>query len=149
MAGALTIDDLERMDQRQLDELFARSPAGPVPAGEGDGTVLFAPRTELEDVAAPGAHLLFWRGQGVGPAPERLASIEENRQQPVAATGGGGRATCGRSGTPSSSPCSSWSRPPRPRPGPPGRSPTPSPGTSTRCGSTVRAPSSGRASSIR
>src|SRR2546426_2442031 len=46
----------------RLDELFARSPAGPVPAGEGDGTVLFAPGTELEEVAARVVHLLFWKG---------------------------------------------------------------------------------------
>ena len=70
----MTIEDLEAMDQGQLDELFARSPAGPIPAGEGDGTVLFAPGTALEEVAARVAHLLFWRGKVFDPARGELVN---------------------------------------------------------------------------
>jgi hypothetical protein len=54
---------LLEMSEHELDELFSRSPAGPVPDGEYDGTAIAAPDTEFAEVAAKLAHLLAWRGK--------------------------------------------------------------------------------------
>lgn len=51
------------MSLAELDDLFRRSPAGPIPDGPVDGTVLCEPGTELSEVAAKVAHLLFWKGK--------------------------------------------------------------------------------------
>ena len=59
----LVADDLVRMSQLELDDLFRRSPAGPIPSGPVDGTVLYDPGTELSEIAAKVAHLLFWKGK--------------------------------------------------------------------------------------
>src|SRR2546429_3648407 len=79
MAAPIGLDELRTMTQRQLDDVFARSPAGPIPAGEGEGTVLFDPGTELEPVAAEVAHLLFWQGKVFDPEKGEL----RNRILPV------------------------------------------------------------------
>ena len=47
----------------ELDELFRRSPAGEIPDGEADGTVLVAPGTNLSDPAAKLLHLVAWKGK--------------------------------------------------------------------------------------
>jgi hypothetical protein len=54
---------LEAMSQAQLDELFRQSPAGDIPDGQADGTVLVAPGTELTGIAAKLIHLLGWKGK--------------------------------------------------------------------------------------
>jgi len=63
---------LKSMTQAELDDLFVRSSAGPIPAGEADGTVLFDPGSPIEDVAARVAHLLFWKGKVFDPASGEL-----------------------------------------------------------------------------
>jgi hypothetical protein len=61
--ASLVADDLVKMSQAELDDLFRRSPAGPIPSGPVDGTVLFDPGTPFAEVAAKVAHLLFWKGK--------------------------------------------------------------------------------------
>jgi hypothetical protein len=59
---ALTARTLVGMSQPQLDEVFRRSQAGPIPTGTGDGTAVFAtggPLPELIAAVAP----LAWRGK--------------------------------------------------------------------------------------
>lgn len=72
MSAQVDVDALKSMTQADLDGLFARSPAGPIPAGEADGTVLFDPGSPIEDVAARLAHLLFWKGKVFDPATGEL-----------------------------------------------------------------------------
>jgi hypothetical protein len=72
MAVRVDVDTLKSMNQAELDDLFVRSPAGPIPAGEADGTVLFDPGSPIEDVAAKVAHLLFWKGKVFNPATGEL-----------------------------------------------------------------------------
>ena len=79
MAAEVDIDALKSMNQWELDDLFARSPAGPIPAGEADGTVLFEPGSPVEDVAARIAHFLFWKGKVFDPTSGEL----RNRVLPV------------------------------------------------------------------
>lgn len=75
MAAVVELEELKRMTQQQLDDVFARSPAGPIPTGEADGTVLFDPGTELEQVAAEVAHLLFWKGKVFDPDKGELRNL--------------------------------------------------------------------------
>ncbi len=63
MAETFSITALEAMSQAELDALFRASPAGEIPDGRGDGTVLIAPGTALTEPAAKVAHLLAWKGK--------------------------------------------------------------------------------------
>lgn len=67
------------MSQEQLDELFRGSQAGPIPAGEGEGTVIVAPGTELSEIAAKVIHLLVWQGKIFDPERGEL----RNRILPI------------------------------------------------------------------
>jgi hypothetical protein len=69
---SLTAVNLLKMSQDELDELFRASPAGPIPAGEGEGTAIFAPDTPVSDVAAKLAHLIAWKGKVFYPARGEL-----------------------------------------------------------------------------
>jgi len=68
----LTAVDLLDMSQADLNDLFKRPPAGPIPAGEGEGTVIAAPDTALADVAAKLVHLIAWKGKVFDPARGEL-----------------------------------------------------------------------------
>ena len=72
---SLTTVDLLDMTQDQLDDLFRSSPAGPIPVGEGEGTVITAPDTVLADIAAKLVHLIAWKGKIFDP--ERGELINE------------------------------------------------------------------------
>jgi hypothetical protein len=71
----LTTVDLLDMTQDELDDLFRSSPAGPIPVGEGDGTVITAPDTVVADIAAKLVHLIAWKGKIFDP--ERGELINE------------------------------------------------------------------------
>jgi hypothetical protein len=68
----LLASDLVEMSQPELDDLFRRSPAGPIPSGPVEGTVLFDPGTPLAHIAAKLAHLLFWQGKVFDPVAGEL-----------------------------------------------------------------------------
>jgi hypothetical protein len=59
----IDVPTLMGMSQAELDETFRRCPAGDIPAGEAEGTVLVAPGTELTGIAAKLIHLLAWKGK--------------------------------------------------------------------------------------
>jgi len=61
--GAIDVGALLEMSGDELDSLFSRSPAGPMPDGEYDGTAITAPGTEFAEIAAKLTHLLAWRGK--------------------------------------------------------------------------------------
>jgi len=75
MAAQLDSNALKRMTRAELDDLFVQSPAGPTPAGEAAGTVLFEPGSPIEDVAARVAHQLFWKGKIFDPASGTLRNL--------------------------------------------------------------------------
>ena len=60
---AVTIPQLMKMSQTELDDLFKASPAGPIPNGEAEGTAIIAPGTELEGFAAKLIHFFAWQGK--------------------------------------------------------------------------------------
>jgi hypothetical protein len=60
---AITLSDLLKMSQAQLDELFSQSPAGEIPDGEAKGTAIVAPGTTYtEDLAEFISHFA-WQGK--------------------------------------------------------------------------------------
>ena len=68
MAGEqLRVADLLRLQQRELDALFRRAAASPVPDGEMRGTFLPLPGTRLGPIAARLGRLA-WRGKVFDPA---------------------------------------------------------------------------------
>jgi hypothetical protein len=69
---ALDVAQLMKMSQDQLDELFRNSPAGDIPAGEGDGTALMAPGTAFSEIAAKLIHLFAWQGKVFDPVAGEL-----------------------------------------------------------------------------
>ena len=70
----LTSENLLDMSQDELDNLFRASPAGPIPEGEGAGTVLFAPDTTVGDLAAKVAQLAIWKGKVFDPVRGQLVN---------------------------------------------------------------------------
>ena len=71
---ALDVTQLVKMSQAQLDELFRNSPAGDIPRGEGEGTVLIDPGTDLTDIAAKFAHIFAWQGKVFDPETGQLCN---------------------------------------------------------------------------
>ena len=68
----MDVAQMLKMSQAELDDLFRASPAGTIPKGEGDGTAIVAPGTELSEVAARVVNLLAWRGKVFDPASGTL-----------------------------------------------------------------------------
>ncbi|HCI79227.1 MAG TPA: hypothetical protein DHW02_06030 [Ktedonobacter sp.] len=69
---ALDTMQLLHMSQTQLDDLFRNSQAGNIPRGEGEGTVLIDPGTELSDIAAKFVHIFAWQGKVFDPEAGQL-----------------------------------------------------------------------------
>jgi hypothetical protein len=54
---------LLKMSQVQLDELFAKSPSGPIPNGPADGTALIASGTTFSREIAEMINIFAWKGK--------------------------------------------------------------------------------------
>jgi hypothetical protein len=55
------------MPQAELDDLYRSAPAGDIPRGEGQGTLLVAPGTKLTRVAARFVRHFAWQGKVFDP----------------------------------------------------------------------------------
>ena len=60
---AITVPDLLKMSQAQLDELFTNSPPGEFPDGEAKGTAIIAPGTTYSDEIAEFINHFAWQGK--------------------------------------------------------------------------------------
>jgi hypothetical protein len=60
------------MSQAQLDDLFRTSQAGNIPRGEGVGTAIIDPGTELSEIAAKFVHIFAWQGKVFDPEKSEL-----------------------------------------------------------------------------
>jgi hypothetical protein len=54
---------LMTMSQQELDELFTKSPAGPIPDGPAKGTAIIAPGTRFSDEIAQIINHFAWQGK--------------------------------------------------------------------------------------
>ena len=59
----LSADDLLKMSQQQLDDLFERSQAGPIPNGQAKGTAIIAPGTLFSKEIAEFINHFTWEGK--------------------------------------------------------------------------------------
>jgi hypothetical protein len=60
---AITVPDLLKMSQTELDQLFTNSPAGDIPNGEGKGTAIIAPGTTYSQDIAELINCFAWKGK--------------------------------------------------------------------------------------
>ena len=70
MTGVGKIDDAQvlKMSFEQLDALFGRSPAGPIPHGPAEGTAIIAPGTRYTESIAKMVNFFGWQGKVFDPA---------------------------------------------------------------------------------
>jgi len=60
---ALTVADLLKFSQQELDDLFRGAEPGPIPDGEAKGTAIIAPGTTFSDEIAQVVSLFAWQGK--------------------------------------------------------------------------------------
>ena len=60
---AITVPDLLKMSQAQLDELFTNSLPGDIPNGEAKGTAIVAPGTTYTEEIAEFVNHFAWQGK--------------------------------------------------------------------------------------
>jgi hypothetical protein len=59
----LTVNDLIKMSQSELDDLYRQSPVGATPTGNSQGTALILPGSWLSRLLVPLIKLLAWQGK--------------------------------------------------------------------------------------
>jgi hypothetical protein len=60
---ALDVSQLLAMSQADLDDLFRKSPAGPIPNGSAKGTAIIAPGTAFSAEIAEAINFFAWQGK--------------------------------------------------------------------------------------
>jgi hypothetical protein len=60
---AMDAKQLLGMSQSDLDALFSAHDAGPIPDGQGEGTAIIAPGTEISPVIAGFLNIFAWKGK--------------------------------------------------------------------------------------
>ena len=64
---AITVPELMKLSQVQLDELFSSVAAGPIPTGEAEGTAIVAPGNDFTPAIAKFVNLFAWQGKVFDP----------------------------------------------------------------------------------
>ena len=70
---AVTVAEMLKMSQAQLDDLFTQSPVGEIPKGEAKGTAIVAPGTTYTQDIANFVNHFAWQGKVFDPAKGRFA----------------------------------------------------------------------------
>src|SRR5215467_12449165 len=70
----LTVPELLKMSQDELDELYTSSPAGDIPDGDCQGTVIVGPGTAMTPVKAKLMHVFGWQGKVFDKKKGRLVN---------------------------------------------------------------------------
>jgi hypothetical protein len=65
---AVTVPEMLKMSQEQLDKLFEQSGAGPIPTGEAKGTAIVAPGTTYTQNIADFVNHFAWQGKVFDPS---------------------------------------------------------------------------------
>ena len=68
MTAALDVDQLLKMSQQQLDDLFKQSEPGPIPDGPAKGTAIIAPDTVFSKEIAEFVSIFSWQGKNFDAA---------------------------------------------------------------------------------
>jgi hypothetical protein len=63
MAMTIDVHKFLEMSQAQLDELFMKSEAGPIPNGPAKGTAIIAPGTKFSAEIAAAINVFAWQGK--------------------------------------------------------------------------------------
>ena len=71
---AYTAPQLLAMSQKELDDLFSSSPAGPIPNGEAQGTAIIAPGTRFSAEIASLINIFGWQGKNFDAAHGTLTN---------------------------------------------------------------------------
>jgi hypothetical protein len=74
-APPVTADRLLELPPRALDALFRASPAGPIPQGRGEGTIVALPGTEVAKAINRLFGFLVWRGKNFHPETSDLKNL--------------------------------------------------------------------------
>jgi hypothetical protein len=64
---AITVPEMMKMSQDELDELYLQSPPGDIPQGEAKGTAIVAPGTSFTDEIAAFINVFAWQGKVFDP----------------------------------------------------------------------------------
>ena len=59
----MDVDTLLKMSESQLDDLFSKSAAGPIPDGAAKGTAIIAPGTTFSPAIAQAISFFTWQGK--------------------------------------------------------------------------------------
>ncbi len=59
----VTVDDLLKMQQKELDDLFSAHEAGPIPDGEAEGTAIIDPGSARSRILARIINRFAWQGK--------------------------------------------------------------------------------------
>ncbi len=65
---AVTVSEMLKMSQTQLDDLFTQSATGEIPSGEAKGTAIIAPGTTYTNDMANFINHFAWQGKNFDPA---------------------------------------------------------------------------------
>jgi hypothetical protein len=71
---AYDVPQLLSMSQKELDDLFCASEAGPIPDGEADGSVIIAPGTAISPEIEKFLHIFAWKGKVFDSKAGRLVN---------------------------------------------------------------------------
>jgi hypothetical protein len=75
----MKIADLMTMSQGELDELFKKSPPGPIPSGDSQGTAVVCPGTFWARWIARLIHGLAWQGKVFTKSPDGQGATLQNK----------------------------------------------------------------------
>jgi hypothetical protein len=81
----MTFADLEAQSQAQLDELFKKSPAGPIPEGDAVGEAVVCPGSWWSRLIARFVHALAWQGKVFTKNPDGAGATLVNKITAVGA----------------------------------------------------------------
>ena len=70
---AVTVAEMLKMSQQQLDDLFTQSPTGDIPSGEAKGTAIVAPGTFYTQDIAEFHQSFCLAGESLRPSQRRFA----------------------------------------------------------------------------
>jgi hypothetical protein len=59
----LDVPHLQTLTPDELDDVFKQSPAGEIPDGEAEGTVLLLPGTNMAEPVSKLVHFIAWQGK--------------------------------------------------------------------------------------